>query len=249
MSLKLLLWQALFILTLLTSLSLRYHPCLVNLREQVHTLVESAAKSTRYHKVMLQKLLIFLLLGASSCSTMTQSLVEELPISVGNPILKTATSIKAATATLAEQSPKKVARPVAMQNEYELSSNVKKSLDAYKWNNRLLLVFAPNEDSPTYQQQMQRFQGKQADLSERDLLVFELLAQGTSRVNGQSITPEEAAQVRQRFNVGSQDFRVILVGKDGTAKRRDRTPVSPEVIFKEIDAMPMRQQEMNSRRG
>ncbi|HAA32304.1 MAG TPA: hypothetical protein DCE56_37150 [Cyanobacteria bacterium UBA8553] len=136
-----------------------------------------------------------------------------------------------------------------MQNEYELSSNVKKSLDAYKWNNRLLLVFAPNEDSSAYQQQMQRFQGKQAQLSDRDLLVFELLAQGISRINGQSITPKEAAQVRKRFNVGSQEFRVILVGKDGTAKRRDRTPVSPEVIFKEIDAMPMRRQEMNSRRG
>lgn len=180
---------------------------------------------------------------------MTQSLVEELPTTAGNPMLKTSTSIEAATEPLAEQSAKKVARPIAMQNEYELSSNVKKSLDAYKWNNRLLLVFAPNEDSPAYQQQMRRLQGQQADLSERDLLVFELLAQGTSRVNGQSITPEEAAQVRKRFKVSSQEFGVILVGKDGTAKRRDRTPVSPEVIFKEIDAMPMRRQEMNSRRG
>lgn len=199
---------------------------------------------------MLQKSFIFLLLlGASSCSTMTQSLVKELPTSAGNPMLKTSNSIEAATAPLAEQFPKKVATPIAMQNEYTPSNNTKKSLDAYKWNNRLLLVFAPNEDSPAYQQQMQRLQGQQADLKERDLLVFELLAQGTSRVNGQSIDPEEVAKVRKRFNVGSQEFRVILVGKDGTAKRRDRVPVSPQVIFKEIDSMPMRRQEMNSRRG
>lgn len=122
------------------------------------------------------------------------------------------------------------------------------SLDSYKWNSRLLLVFAPEENSPAYQRQMQLIEGQKAGFDDRDLVVVELLAQGTSRANGQSIDAPTAAKVRERFNVGSQEFGIILVGKDGTAKRRDNTPVEPKVIFKEIDSMPMRQQEMRSRR-
>jgi len=194
---------------------------------------------------MLQKSIIFfLLLGASGCSTMTQSLVERLSTSPDNLANNTSASIAASTSLLAVQSPKKLVTPRDMQREYALSSNDKKSLDAYKWKNRLLLVFAPNENSSAYQRQMQLLQRQQAGIEERDMLVFELVAQGTSRVNGQSLNAEEAAKMRKRFNVGSQDFNVILVGKDGTSKRRDRAPVSPEVIFREIDAMPMRRQEM-----
>lgn len=195
---------------------------------------------------MLQKsLTFFLLLGASGCSTMTQTLVEGLSTSPSNPAYKTSTSITAAASSLTERSAQKVAISMTKQSEYEISSNVKASLDAYKWKNRLLLVFAPDENNPSYQRQMQLLQGKQSGFNERDLLVLELLAQGTSRVNGQIVDAEEAAKMRKRFNVDSQAFRVILVGKDGTSKRSDRAPVSPQVIFREIDAMPMRRQEMN----
>ncbi len=120
-----------------------------------------------------------------------------------------------------------------------------KSLDSYQWKNRLLLIFAPSENSAAYQQQRQLLQGQQAGLNERDLLIFELLAQGTSHVNGQNIDAEEVAKIRDYFKVSAKDFRVVLVGKDGTAKRYDKSPVSPTAIFTTIDAMPMRRQEMN----
>ena len=125
-----------------------------------------------------------------------------------------------------------------------LSNNVMTSLDDYKWKNRLLLVFAPKEDA-TYQQQMQLFK-EQPGFDERDLFVVQLLAEGTSRINNQPIDAQLATQIRERFNVAPQEFQVILVGKDGTSKRRDRSPVPPAVIFNSIDAMPMRQQEMRS---
>jgi hypothetical protein len=120
-----------------------------------------------------------------------------------------------------------------------------KSLDSYQWKNRLLLIFAPSENSAAYQQQRQLLQGQQAGLNERDLLIFELLAQGTSHVNDQNIDAEEVAKIRDYFKVSAKDFRVVLVGKDGTAKRYDKSPVSPTAIFTTIDAMPMRRQEMN----
>lgn len=126
-----------------------------------------------------------------------------------------------------------------------LSNKAMTTLDDYKWKNRLLLVFAPKEDAD-YQDQMQLVKEQQPGFNERDLLVIQLLAAGTSFINNQPIDAQLAIQIRKRFNVDQQEFQVILVGKDGTAKRRDRSPVPPEVIFAEIDAMPMRQQEMRS---
>jgi hypothetical protein len=113
-----------------------------------------------------------------------------------------------------------------------------KSLESYQWKNRLLLVFAPSENSAAYQQQMQLFQGQQAGFNERDLVIYELLDRGGNRANGQSIDREDAAKIRARFQVSPGEFRVVLVGKDGTSKRRDQSPVSPTVILRKL--MPCR---------
>lgn len=119
------------------------------------------------------------------------------------------------------------------------------NLQSYQWKNRLLLVSAPSENAPQYQQQMQLFSSQTAELAARDLLLVELFSNGASRINGDTISSEDVTQIKQQFNIGDQ-FSVILVGKDGTAKRRETTPVKPTVIFQQIDAMPMRQQEMRS---
>ncbi|WP_196797408.1 DUF4174 domain-containing protein [Gloeocapsa sp. PCC 7428] len=119
------------------------------------------------------------------------------------------------------------------------------NLQSYQWKNRLLLVSAPSENTSEYQQQMQLFSNQTAEFADRDLLLIELFANGTSRINGNTISSEDVTQIKQQFNIGNE-FSVILVGKDGTAKRRETTPVEPTAIFQQIDAMPMRQQEMRS---
>jgi hypothetical protein len=133
--------------------------------------------------------------------------------------------------------------PIASNSKTVKNKNMAFDLKSYQWKNRLLLVFAPDENNPAYQKQMQLFQGQQADFSERDLLLVEILTEGTSRATGKVIDEADVTKVRSRFQ-SPQDFRVILVGKDGTQKRSDSKPVEAKVIFNEIDAMPMRQQEM-----
>lgn len=119
---------------------------------------------------------------------------------------------------------------------------------SYKWKNRVLLVFAPSDQNTNYQQQVQLFKQHQQGLNERDLLLVTVLEKGTSYSNQQVIDTASAAKLRQRFNINDNDFRVVLVGKDGGAKRQDSTVVQAETIFREIDAMPMRQQEMRQKR-
>ncbi len=123
------------------------------------------------------------------------------------------------------------------------------SLSSQKDQNRILLVFAPNAQNSNYQKQMQLFAREEAAFRDRDLILVQVLAKGESQVNGQEIDQASVAKLRDRFRFGAGDFRVILIGKDGGEKRSDATPVTPKAIFSEIDAMPMRRQEMRSRKS
>lgn len=127
----------------------------------------------------------------------------------------------------------------AMMSSFELS--------AQKWKKRVLLVFAPSRNHAAYQQQMQLLQEYKSDLRDRDLVLVEVLTNGESYVDFQPIDSSSATGLRNRLQVSNQDFCVILVGKDGGVKRRDKVPVEAKAIFAFIDAMPMRQQEMREK--
>jgi hypothetical protein len=54
--------------------------------------------------------------------------------------------------------------------------------------------------------------------------------------------------LRLRYGVGEGDFLAVLVGRDGTEKHRSTEPIPPGELFRMIDAMPMRREEMEERR-
>ncbi len=183
-------------------------------------------------------ILVLLIMSVAGCSTPTQSSKRGLSSQLIDQNLETSTTMIAATQEAASVS--------NLEGNAE-DNNMAFDLNTYQWKNRLLLVFAPSENSPAYQRQMQLFQGQQAGFKERDLLLVELLTESTSRAYRQTLDDADVARARSRFHVAPQDFQVILVGKDGTAKLRESNPIQPEVIFNEIDAMPMRQREMRER--
>lgn len=175
-----------------------------------------------------------LLLGTSGCS-IASLLASQPAVTSTNLSSKTLTSEGFSSSTV---------KGISKQLVSVKAKNIMQSLDSYQWQNRLLLVFAPSESNVAYQQQRQLLQEEQAGFNERNLLVIELLTEGTSRVGGESVDAQEAAKIREQFQVSPEQFCVVLVGKDGTTKRRLHAPVSSKVIFETIDAMPMRQQEM-----
>lgn len=119
-------------------------------------------------------------------------------------------------------------------------------LEDYQWKNRLVLLFAPSKKSPAYEQQMRLLESaEQAALADRDLLVVRLLHEGQSHAGHQPVRAQDARALRERFEVAPDAFAVLLLGKDGTEKRRSVAPVQPQALFEQIDAMPMRQREMN----
>ncbi len=99
------------------------------------------------------------------------------------------------------------------------------ALDAYRWRARPVVVVA-SESDPRAKAQAGLLAAARAALLERDVVVIEAAPE----------TP-----LGRRFGPG---FAVVLVGKDGGEKARWREPVDPQAITREIDGMPMRQQEM-----
>lgn len=129
------------------------------------------------------------------------------------------------------------------------------SLASLKDKNRVLLVFAPTDQSPDFQKQYSLLDHHAQEMKDRDLVLIPVLVHV-----GQAIGPDtlrtihppvasDASQIelRRRFAVPTGEFTIILIGKDGGEKLRQHTPITAEKLNAMIDAMPMRREEMDAR--
>jgi len=145
-----------------------------------------------------------------------------------------------------------LAAPVMAQSP---SDSVDFRLEAHQWEHRLLLVFAPTATAESLAAQGARFEGYDPGFRDRDLRLLTLRgpADGTIRAapgaTSRPLTAASAERLYDRFDVPAGAYRVVLVGKDGTEKRRNAEPVTARSIFDTIDAMPMRQREMRDGGG
>ncbi|TVQ02283.1 MAG: DUF4174 domain-containing protein [Balneolaceae bacterium] len=118
------------------------------------------------------------------------------------------------------------------------------NLEDYRWNNRLVLVFANSQDSESYLQQIEELYLDKVGLHERDVIVFSMFRNGISSFEGKSISQESSEKITATYNPDQSDFRFILIGKDGGEKLRQDEIVSSQKLFDRIDSMPMRRQEL-----
>jgi hypothetical protein len=120
-------------------------------------------------------------------------------------------------------------------------------LQRFKWNNRLLFIFAPQSSQSFFIDLHKEITSQRDGVSDRDLVVFEIFETGQSFMDSTQIDSQTAEGIRREFDVPLGRFTVILVGKDGGVKLRVNDPVQLGDIFGLIDAMPMRQQEMRQK--
>jgi len=101
-------------------------------------------------------------------------------------------------------------------------------LDAYRWQSRVLVVFFSD---CTLRDGFERAWAATAKgTKKRDLVIL--------RADG---------ELRSSLKIGDGSNVAILIGKDGTEKKRWDNPPTPDEVFQLIDSMPMRQQEMQAR--
>ena len=129
------------------------------------------------------------------------------------------------------------------------------SLRDYQWQARPILVFAASENE-AFSEQIARFETAIEAMADRDVILVDIVGDASGRVrvpshlNGSSrrLSADDVRAIRRNFNVLRGDFTVLLVGKDGGEKRRERNLIDPAELFGDIDAMPMRRREMQNDR-
>ena len=120
-------------------------------------------------------------------------------------------------------------------------------LEQFQWKNRLLFLFAPDDENPIFKKFQNEIKLQTAEVEDRDLVVFEVLEKGPSRVNRTQLERQVADSMRNRFNVPRHKFTLILIGKDGGTKLKRHAQTNLKEVFELIDAMPMRQKEMRQK--
>ena len=113
-----------------------------------------------------------------------------------------------------------------------MSNSDASPLDQFRWKNRVLVVVAPVGDASA-KQQRQIYQSSAGGMSERQVVLTE--ARDDS---------DRSRQIRAQLASDGTRFRVFLIGKDGNTAISSETPLSADYLFKRIDAMPMRQNEI-----
>ncbi len=122
-------------------------------------------------------------------------------------------------------------------------------LSDFKWKNRPLLIFAPDQQDPSLQKIRLALEQRSCDLDDRDMVIGIYLTQGRSSFDGHGISARDASTIRRRFGIHYDAFAVLLIGKDGSEKLRSYEIPELNSVFALIDQMPMRRNEMSGSRG
>jgi hypothetical protein len=121
------------------------------------------------------------------------------------------------------------------------------AMTRYLWEKRPLIIFAPTGDTAVLQRQRALLGAALPQMRKRDMVVIYVIGNDVRAILG-DVPDLTSQQLRQRYDVPYTAFRTLLVGKDGGVKLRSWQVVTTRRLFSLIDAMPMRMEEMETRR-
>lgn len=119
-------------------------------------------------------------------------------------------------------------------------------LSQHEWKDRLLLVLTTENSKELYKEQMDLFKDNIAGLEERKLVIYSVMPEKYKK-GIQAEKWVESTRLNDRYREGGREFEVILLGLDGRVKLRQSEILSIEKLFRTIDAMPMRRNELRNK--
>ena len=117
-------------------------------------------------------------------------------------------------------------------------------METYRWQSRVLVVIAPSRTDTEFSAQQAVLTKQAAALAERDFVILEVISDADVQADGKALPAHYNRALRTHWRVADDAFTIILVGKDGGEKRREHHALDATSLFATVDAMPMRQREM-----
>lgn len=109
------------------------------------------------------------------------------------------------------------------------------NLNDFLWVARPVVVFADTPADPRFVEQMTLLESRIDDLAVRDVVVI--------------VDTDPDARSELRTKLRPRGFMMVIVGKDGGVKLRKPSPWSVREITRQIDKMPLRQEEIRLKRA
>ena len=128
-----------------------------------------------------------------------------------------------------------------MYSDFSFAQDIKE----FQWKNRLLIISIDSIDNDKYIGQMHSLNSDLEGLELRKLLIITLVSgdqsMGLSNKTRQAISPSY-----KEFIDDERPFMFYLIGLDGGVKFSSSEIVSNHELFKIIDVMPMRRNEIDN---
>ncbi|SNR79127.1 protein of unknown function [Maribacter sedimenticola] len=111
----------------------------------------------------------------------------------------------------------------------------------FQWKNRILILSSNAANTSSVDQAIQKINGAQQNVQERDLMVLILNKDKFYTLENELVDLKPVASLNT-LNDG-----YILIGKDGGIKAQEPYPLDLKKLFDLIDSMPMRKSEIKSK--
>ncbi|MCO4820646.1 MAG: DUF4174 domain-containing protein [Flavobacteriaceae bacterium] len=124
------------------------------------------------------------------------------------------------------------------------------NLNDHKWTNRVLIVKTSNNDFDKFNEQLNEFKNINKALKERKIVLYKVIQDEFSSINfinnGLTNSGKVSEIKMQNILNKNRDFEVILIGLDGGIKLKQSEVLFKEDLFRIIDSMPMRENEIKN---
>ena len=112
------------------------------------------------------------------------------------------------------------------------------------WENRVILIYPADEvnlKKINYEALFKKFND---EIKERDILWFIIKGKEVLTNYPNTLSNDFIVNTKSKFQI--EKYKILLIGKDGGVKAKGKD-LNLEMLFEEVDGMPMRQQEIKSK--
>lgn len=94
----------------------------------------------------------------------------------------------------------------------------------------VVLLFAPSERSPAFENQITLL-SEDNIVRALDAVLVKVFAEGSSYVRSERLDEASAEELRTSYGVGDDDFLIVFLGTDGKELHRSDAPVQASMIM------------------
>ena len=122
------------------------------------------------------------------------------------------------------------------------------NLKKHKWENRVLIVKTSDIKSKKYQEQLKEFKNSFEELIDRKFILYKITGDDFVLIDYKNSELNNSGKISRKLTDNilneKENFEVILIGLDGGIKLQQTEILMKEDLFKIIDSMPMRRDEL-----